>query len=319
MNKQTARMTLLLLGICLSSCSKFPPRKYYYVDKSVTWYEAQQYCREHYTDLATFESMSDINMLLTPFTHNGAWIGLWDDPNSWKYGISSNSNSWRWSTIGETTQTNYVIWDTTNPDFQSSSETCGGIWYGKWYDADCNKTRNFACYSVTQQNVKKYVFIQTSKTWSSAQAYCRTHYTDLAKVDNHAENSELTKTIPDGYDTWIGLYRVPWSWSDKSRSLFKNWDSSSPNNANGNQHCVAENTLHQWNDENCNVNKVFICHQVVKITTTVRLTTVTDVELTDPAINAQVLQQLGALLTSQGWTDFKMQWKTPPKKKGNNE
>uniref|UniRef100_A0A3Q2QIY3 C-type lectin domain-containing protein n=1 Tax=Fundulus heteroclitus TaxID=8078 RepID=A0A3Q2QIY3_FUNHE len=82
-------------GFCLGSCSKFPPRKYYYVEMSRTWFEAQQFCREHYTDLATFENIEDVNRLKAPFSYSWAWIGLWDDPNSWKNEMGNESNSWR--------------------------------------------------------------------------------------------------------------------------------------------------------------------------------------------------------------------------------
>uniref|UniRef100_A0A3B5LX65 C-type lectin domain-containing protein n=1 Tax=Xiphophorus couchianus TaxID=32473 RepID=A0A3B5LX65_9TELE len=65
-------------------CVSFPLRKYYYVNQLVTWPKAQQFCREHYTDLATFESLDDIKRLQPNISYSWAWIGLWDDPNAWQ-------------------------------------------------------------------------------------------------------------------------------------------------------------------------------------------------------------------------------------------
>ncbi|XP_016516985.1 macrophage mannose receptor 1-like [Poecilia formosa] len=303
-------------SFCLGSCLQFPLRKYYYVDKLVTWPQAQQYCREHYTDLATFESMDDINRLEPNISYTWAWIGLWDDPNVWKSEMGNESNSWRWSATGETSKTGYQSWATGDPDFGYSGEMCTlMVNGGQWYNGNCDVELKFICYNVTEHNLKQFVFIATLKTWSSAQTYCRMHHTDWAMIENEAENSEVRHLIPVGVDVWIGLYRVPWSWSDKSPSRFQRWGNSEPNNVEGIQHCVCENTLHQWGDERCQAIKVFICEQVVKTSITVKMMMTSDVDLTGPAVNAQLLQQLGALLTTQGWIDFKMQWKILPKKK----
>uniref|UniRef100_A0A3B5RF82 C-type lectin domain-containing protein n=1 Tax=Xiphophorus maculatus TaxID=8083 RepID=A0A3B5RF82_XIPMA len=115
--------------------------------------------------------------------------------------------------------------------------------------------------TFTELNVKQYVFIATLATCSEAQSYCRTHHTDLAMIENEAENSAVKQLIPVGVNVWIGLYRVPWSWSDKSPSLFRRWVSSEPNNNGGIQNCVCENTAHMWGDETCSGTKVFICER----------------------------------------------------------
>ncbi|MEQ2284720.1 hypothetical protein AMECASPLE_024408 [Ameca splendens] len=104
------------------------------------WYNAQQYCRKHHTDLATFESMDGIR-LETPFSYSSAWIGLWDDPQSWKYNMGNKSNSWRWSATGETIKTGYQKWDFGNPDYYDATERCVYmVTDGRWGDVDCEET-----------------------------------------------------------------------------------------------------------------------------------------------------------------------------------
>uniref|UniRef100_A0A3B5Q4N7 C-type lectin domain-containing protein n=1 Tax=Xiphophorus maculatus TaxID=8083 RepID=A0A3B5Q4N7_XIPMA len=125
----------------------------------------------------------------------------------------------------------------------------------------CLTSFSYASWLLTELNVKQYVFIATLATCSEAQSYCRTHHTDLAMIENEAENSAVKQLIPVGVNVWIGLYRVPWSWSDKSPSLFRRWVSSEPNNNGGIQNCVCENTAHMWGDETCSGTKVFICER----------------------------------------------------------
>ena len=164
------------------------------------------------------------------------------------------------------------------------------------------------------------MFISTLKTWNDARNYCRKYYTDLPIIENNEENDEVSSAIEATYITWIGLYRVRWSWSDKSQSSFRFWRSGSPNNIGGNQLCMSENQRHEWDDDGCHFKIPFICHQgdcsttqinsfnfnqtkclfcdccsvycpVSKLKTTLRMKIETDADLTDPATNTQILQQ----------------------------
>ncbi|XP_075322559.1 putative C-type lectin domain family 20 member A [Odontesthes bonariensis] len=238
-------MAALFFGLDLSSCSQCPARHHHYVNLPMTWADAQQYCRDKYTDLATFESMDDISRLKADFSYSYAWIGLWDDPKSWKTSMGNDTNSWRWSTTGETSKTGFQMWDSGQPDYKGAKETCVAMeTAGLWFDQDCSQTRDFICYNVTKQNKKNYVYISQGETWKSAQEYCRKHYTDLAMIENGEENAEANRTKPSGTAPWIGLYRVPWTWSDKSKSSFTNWDPNDYRNYGGNQHCVSKTKLH---------------------------------------------------------------------------
>lgn len=113
--------------------------------------------------------------------------------------------------------------------------------------------------AVTEQNKKIYVFISERKSWDSAQAYCRKHYTDLPVIENSIQNDEVIQ-VARAF-VWIGLYRVPWTWSDKTQSSFRSWGRTAPNNNYRTEFCVAANSQYGWDDYSCNKEFPFICHQ----------------------------------------------------------
>uniref|UniRef100_A0A8C7X886 C-type lectin domain-containing protein n=1 Tax=Oryzias sinensis TaxID=183150 RepID=A0A8C7X886_9TELE len=132
---------------CISG-SRFPLRQYHYVNILLNWSEAQLYCREKYTDLATFDSLDDLNRLKADFSYSWAWIGLHDDPVAWKTSMGNKSNSWRWSATGQTSTTGYQSWARTNLDYLDAKETCvtmNGV--GLWNDLTCNASHTFLCFN----------------------------------------------------------------------------------------------------------------------------------------------------------------------------
>lgn len=113
----------------------------------------------------------------------------------------------------------------------------------------------------TAQNEKTYVFIETPRTWNDAQNYCREYHTDLPTIESAVDQTNVLKAKPVTYGIWIGLHRVPWTWSDHSYSLFRNWQTGEPNNADLFQYCVTENNLHKWDDTDCQNENTFVCQE----------------------------------------------------------
>uniref|UniRef100_A0A8C2PQ56 C-type lectin domain-containing protein n=1 Tax=Cyprinus carpio TaxID=7962 RepID=A0A8C2PQ56_CYPCA len=116
-------------------------REYYFVNESKTWTEAQIYCRQNYTDLATIENMEEMNRLIN--TVNGsydglAWIGLYDDVN-WRWSLEDND----FYQDGERDFRNWYH----KPDNSWGNQMCVYMSNdGKWFDESCDSTHQFVCY-----------------------------------------------------------------------------------------------------------------------------------------------------------------------------
>lgn len=139
-------------------CSQLPTRKYYYVDMRVNFTEAQKYCREKFTDVATITSNHEMSMLTRPSSNQGGvWIGLIDDKKSWKRVMGNDVNSWRWSLTGQTSKTSYCNWSAGQPDFSDAQETCVLVDNsGLWADVSCNLQQKSICFGKKKLKVKGF-------------------------------------------------------------------------------------------------------------------------------------------------------------------
>ncbi|KAK1897713.1 Dynein regulatory complex subunit 7 [Dissostichus eleginoides] len=72
---------------CLKAerCPSHAERQYHFVYEAKTMSEAQRYCREKHTDLATVDSMEVVKILnnMAGQYNQSAWIGLHDDRDTW--------------------------------------------------------------------------------------------------------------------------------------------------------------------------------------------------------------------------------------------
>ncbi|XP_073672241.1 C-type mannose receptor 2-like [Paramisgurnus dabryanus] len=235
---QTLYFRLLFIALCpVSECVQ---RQYYYKNMTKTWTDAQTYCREKYTDLATISNMKD--MLTIEVKTVLFWIGL---KNTGVY-------KWKWS-LGD--PVNYLNWANGQSNGQNY---CAFIRNGKWHNESCELKLRFICYN---ESSNEYIIETSNKTWREAQQFCRQNHADLTSVRNQTENQLIQKIINDSQisDVWIGLFSDSWEWSAKSDSTFRNWMSAEPNGGSKQQCATARQT--QWNDATCTDSYYFVCHE----------------------------------------------------------
>ncbi|KAK1151463.1 macrophage mannose receptor 1-like, partial [Acipenser oxyrinchus oxyrinchus] len=219
--------------------------RYTLIEELKTWTEAQQYCREHHTDLVSIKNASENQEIVKKAQGKPFWIGLFNEP-------------WKWSHQGD----NYTFhsWGNGEPNNWGGGEKC--VIMSKscyWYDISCNTQYPFFC-CEGKDSCSRYTLIEELKTWTEAQQYCREHHTDLVSIKNASENQEIVKKV-QGKPFWIGLFNEPWKWSHQGDNYtFQNWKPGDPNNDGGNQKCVNMLNSGKWIDYDCNSQLPFFCY-----------------------------------------------------------
>uniref|UniRef100_A0A669C3N2 C-type lectin domain-containing protein n=1 Tax=Oreochromis niloticus TaxID=8128 RepID=A0A669C3N2_ORENI len=103
-------------------------QQYHFINKSLTWYEAQSFCRlkQKHTDLACVHTEQE-NLATGAFS-NSVWIGLFKD-------------SWYWS---DGTKTSFRYWK-RGGSYSGNCVSVEGTQQGRWIPADCNQKATFIC------------------------------------------------------------------------------------------------------------------------------------------------------------------------------
>ncbi|XP_051285512.1 C-type mannose receptor 2 isoform X2 [Dicentrarchus labrax] len=313
-------MDRILLGVLyLSGWNIIPScllHQYHFVVDPMNWTEAQSYCRDTYTDLATIENTEEMNQLINTVSSAGhrseVWIGLY------------SKIDWRWSDSYRGSGAQYKNWDNYNdnePDFGSANQFCvcfGGD--GGWWDDQCSIEYPFICYRGTQLD-PEFVFVNKKMNWSNAQRHCRETFTDLVTVRNNTENQKIQSLLPfsSGNWVWIGFFRDPnMYWSDGSRSSFRYWRGGVNSIASMSVVCGAA-TLQssgQWRFLPCGTKLPFVCYsappaplmrQVVKLKIED-----SSVDLNDPAVKADILKKFQDKLKEKRVNGVTLKWREQP-------
>ncbi|XP_058240175.1 macrophage mannose receptor 1-like isoform X2 [Hemibagrus wyckioides] len=303
------------LVLCLTSL--FPvaisilgdiPHKYDLIMTPKSWPDAQNYCRTMYSDLATVISDSDWLRLNKEAASKGlaasAWVGVYDDYTSWCWSL----NDLRLKDV------RYTSWNSGQPNNALSIEACVMLsTSGKWFDTYCKFLRAFICYNDSFSGADKFIGIKSLVTWPEAQAYCRTYHTDLASSLNSSDQIILTQIRNIQGDSWVGLYRDTWKWSDGTTNLKFAWATGQPDNSERIMGSCGSVNNGFFGDEPCTNLHYFFCHTIPPMRTYIKLQLKSNGNVFDPALQSSILELIKQKLEQRGMLEAtKVTWRVQP-------
>ncbi|XP_067256432.1 C-type mannose receptor 2-like isoform X2 [Chanodichthys erythropterus] len=221
--EQTLYFILLLIALC--SVSECVQRQYHFINVKKSWTEAQRYCRENYTDLATVDNMNDMNELKKTVNDGRVWIGL----------QKTSVDKWQWSS-GDPAL--YLNWGPAQPN--NGEERCAVIMSGQWGDWSCGHIFTFICSS---SNNEKLILIKENLTWSEALRYCRQNHVDLVSVHSEEIQRDVMNVVKQASteEVWLGLHNYcsmnMWLWLSGEIVCYQNW---APGNGTEPEDCRLE-------------------------------------------------------------------------------
>uniref|UniRef100_A0A8C5FA93 C-type lectin domain-containing protein n=1 Tax=Gadus morhua TaxID=8049 RepID=A0A8C5FA93_GADMO len=143
---------------------------YIVVQNTMTWYEALQYCRSHYTDLAIVRNAAENGKVLA-LNPQSSWIGLHRHP---------------WSHWSDGSSATFLNWAQGEPNNYggSVSPRCAklSVTSGSFLDGECGFLHNFACQrKLEQRSIFKLKISTEISTWKENCSFC--HYVLLCLLE----------------------------------------------------------------------------------------------------------------------------------------
>uniref|UniRef100_A0AAZ3P5G5 Uncharacterized protein n=1 Tax=Oncorhynchus tshawytscha TaxID=74940 RepID=A0AAZ3P5G5_ONCTS len=236
-------------GYSLKNCSgiiTYTAKKYSLILEEKNWTEAQEHCRQHYTNLSIIHTEEDweaIQSSLGNFTGD-VWIGL-HRPGS--------TEKWKWSD-GE----DFMFFNWENGfGVHAVGHDCVLSISSHWQPVSCATQRQYMCQREVHHGngttEKVYELMPGTKTQQDALKDCKSKSRDLASILNQKEQ-EAFDEVTEG-DTWIGLEHnnsnTLWEWSNGEP--FQQWENT---RVDGN--CVQLNR--KWRPKDCSRQSAFLCY-----------------------------------------------------------
>ncbi|KAL7841243.1 hypothetical protein SRHO_G00249340 [Serrasalmus rhombeus] len=146
-----------------------------------TWHDAQAYCRQYHTDLATVDNETDNQQLKSMVIGQwSAWFGLFRD--TWKWLDQSSASS--------------INWLLGSPNNYDGNENCGLVNGDYIDDAPCSNLLPFFCHTIPPVREKQIVQLYVKSDRNVADPAVESSILDLIqqelKINGMADNTTLT-------------------------------------------------------------------------------------------------------------------------------
>ncbi|KAJ8408170.1 hypothetical protein AAFF_G00263980 [Aldrovandia affinis] len=292
-------------------------QRYILFPEKKAWTDAQSYCREHHTDLASVriqtENQEIAAMIKVAYskgliTVQHGWIGLFRE--AWEWSDQSNSP--------------YRRWNSGQPDNAGGNQNCAAVSIsdsGRWSDYNCNKILPFFCYD------DNLILVHVNKSWDEALSFCRQHYGDLVSVPTEQVQHWVKRRAPNASTAhvWLGLRFSCalkfWLWVSGESMRYQNWAPGNGTGECGHRGAVESGAGQQWvslpkteTELNFICSKCEgegVCDSTVKDRHVLRmkLNTNSALNMNDPAVAELILQQMKVKLADEGITGVKLMWR----------
>uniref|UniRef100_I3KUZ5 C-type lectin domain-containing protein n=1 Tax=Oreochromis niloticus TaxID=8128 RepID=I3KUZ5_ORENI len=224
-------------------------KTFHLIETSVTWTQAQSYCRQHHTDLASGLDQiysEEFKKLQKSKDSTALWIGLFRD-------------TWRWS---DGSNFSFRYWDMDSFNDGLNKRTCATTLLersGRWSSAGCDQRKPFFCYD------DKLILIRENKTWEEALNYCRQKHHDLVSISNpHQQRwvQERAKNASTPF-VWLGLrYSCTldlWFLINDNRVCYERWASGGKTEDCSTYVAMTTGGQHKWVSQKKNETFNFMC------------------------------------------------------------
>ncbi|XP_058261077.1 macrophage mannose receptor 1-like isoform X2 [Hemibagrus wyckioides] len=227
-----------------------------------------------------------------------AWIGLYNDINSWRWSMGNEP-------VGN------MRWKPGDPNNKGGNQVCGAMSPFGWWDLDCKSLYPSVCFDDSKTGNQQYIYISTTMAWRDAQAYCRLHHTDLASSRDATEDSVIMG-LTSG-NTWFGLFRDFWKWTDKTNFSTISWMTGKPDNALWQENCGYLSNG-QAADALCSDIMPFFCYSVISgQQQIVRVKVQSNEDVNDPGVKEAILEQINQKLKDRLNTEnITVKWRKQP-------
>ncbi|XP_029622600.1 C-type mannose receptor 2-like [Salmo trutta] len=214
---QTFICICILLYLIFFQIETNVTNKYILIAEHKTWSQAQLYCRQKHTDLASVRNTTErdaIKSILPKVTDiYRVWIGL-----------KKSLGVWRWSDQSGSSYRNWETYKKNNADYQNG-EICGEVTFpsGEWNYQGCTTNTHFICYD------DELVLVTENKTWSEALWHCRDLDMELVSAHNQSIQHWVQQRAKkaSSHFVWLGLrYTCTldfWFWVNGEESCYHNW------------------------------------------------------------------------------------------------